>query len=85
MEDKLYLNWTIMLIPQTMLSVLQAGGNLTVDLDKQIVIPQIMLSLAMAAAQAGVMLTFKNCDGKVIPQVMISVSQAGRGHVTFEQ
>lgn len=73
--------WT----PQTMLSTLQSGGNLVVDLDRQMVIPQVMTSLAIAAAKAGVMLTFKNCNGKIIPQVMFSVAQAGQGHVTFEQ
>ena len=29
-----------MLLPQTMLQILQSGSNLTVDLDRQIVIPQ---------------------------------------------
>jgi hypothetical protein len=68
-----------------MLATIQAGGNLTVDLNKQIVIPQVMLQLAVAAANANVMLIFLNCDGKLIPQTLIDVAQAGRGHVTFSQ
>ena len=75
-----------MLLPQTMLQILQSGSNLTVDLDRQIVIPQIMVQLAnVAFANSGAMLTFKNCDGKILPQTFIQVSSIGRGHVTFEQ
>lgn len=74
-----------MLLPQTMLQILQSGSNLTVDLDRQIVIPQIMVQLANVAANSGAMLTFKNCDGKILPQTFIQVSSIGRGHVTFEQ
>ena len=68
-----------------MLATIQSGASLTIDLDKQIVIPQIMLQLAMAARTAGVTVTFKNCDGKLIPQTMLAVAQAGFGHVRFEQ
>ena len=74
-----------MLLPQTMLQILQSGSNLTVDLDRQIVIPQIMVQLANVAANSGAMLTFKNCDVKILPQTFIQVSSIGRGHVTFEQ
>lgn len=74
-----------MWIPQVMLATIQNGGSLTIDLDKQIVIPQVMQQLAIAAATSGAMLTFKNCDGKLIPQTMLLVAQAGRGHVRFEQ
>lgn len=74
-----------MWIPQTMLSVLQSGGNLKIDLNKQIVIPQIMVQLAHTAAQSGAYLTFLNCDGKVLPQIMVQVASIGRNHVTFEQ
>ncbi|MDD5068207.1 MAG: hypothetical protein PHS53_00765 [Candidatus Pacebacteria bacterium] len=74
-----------MLIPQTMLQIVQSGANLTIDLNKQIVIPQVMVQLAAAAAISGSMVTFKNCDGKIIPPTFISVAQAGRGHVSFEQ
>lgn len=74
-----------MWIPQTMLTTIQSGADLVIDLDKQVVIPQIMMQLAAAAVLADVKVTFKNCDGKLIPITMVQVAQAGRGHVIFEQ
>lgn len=73
-----------MMLYESMIQVLQSGGNLTIDLNKQILIYQVMIGLAQTASSAGTHVTFKNCDGKLIHQTYIAVAQAGRGHVTFE-
>ncbi len=75
-----------MWLPQTMLSVVQSGGNLTIDMEQQILLPATMEQLAVAAANSNVVVTFKNCKSQfILPQTMVRVSQLGRGHVTFEQ
>lgn len=72
-----------MLLPQTMLEIVKAGGGLIIDLKKQIILPQTLLMLARAAAVSGANITIKN-PNFILPQSLKTIALAGKGRVTFE-
>lgn len=72
-----------MLLPQTMLQIVQAGGSLIIDLKKEAILPQTLVQLAEAAAVSGASITLKNLDF-ILPQTLQKIAVAGKGRVTFE-
>ncbi len=73
----------MMLLPQTMLEIVQAGGGLIIDLKTQAILPQTLLNLARAAAISGASITIKN-PRFILPQNLKAIAAAGRGRVIFE-
>ena len=72
-----------MLLPQTMLEIVKAGGGLIIDLKKQAILPLTLLGLAKAAAISGANITIKN-PNFLLPQYLKAIALAGKGRVTFE-
>ncbi len=72
-----------MLLPQTMLEIVEARGGLIIDLKKQAILPQTLLVLAKAAAVSGANITIKN-PNFLLPQHLKTIALVGRGRVTFE-
>ena len=73
----------MILLPQTLLQIVQAGGSLIIDLKKQILLPQTLMQLARAASVSGATITIKNPSG-LLPQTMVVIARAGEGKIVFE-
>lgn len=73
----------MILLPQILLQIVQAGGSLVIDLKKQILLPQTLMELAKAAAASGATITIKN-PNFLLPQIMVNIALAGRGKIVFE-
>ena len=74
----------MVLIPQTLIQVVASGGGVTIDLNKNLLMPQTMIQVAAAAAHSGAKVTFKVGGAILMPQTMIQVAAAGRGNVIFD-
>lgn len=73
----------MILLPQTLLQIVRAGGSLVIDLKKQTLLPQTLVELARTAAESGATITIKN-PNFLLPQTMIEIALAGKGKVVFE-
>ena len=73
-----------MIMPQTMIDVVAAGGGLTINLETQMIMPSTMEQIAATAAKSGALITFKTGKSVIMPQTMIDVAAAGKGRVVFE-
>jgi len=73
----------MILLTQTLIQIVQAGGGVVIDLNKQMYLPQTLIQVAQAAANSGATVTIKN-PNFLLPQTMIQIAQAGRGKVIFE-
>ena len=73
----------MILLPQTLIQIVQAGGGVVIDLNKHTYLPQTLIQVAQAAANSGATVLIKN-PNFLLPQTMIQIAQAGRGKVTFE-
>lgn len=71
-----------MLIPDTMIRILNQGGSLDIDCAKNVLLPDVMEDLATAAANGGAHITFRN-DEQLLPETALRVVSAGQGMVTF--
>lgn len=73
----------MILLPQTLLSIIQAGGGLVIDLNKQSLLPQTLVQLASAASVSGATIVIRN-PNFLLPKTMVQIALAGGGRVTFE-
>ena len=73
----------MVMMPQTMIEVLTAGGGLSIDLSQHAMTRQILLELAAAARLSAATLIFRNIK-VLLPQTMMEIAAAGGGRVVFE-
>ncbi len=71
-----------MLMQDTLVQILSAGGALDIDCSTRIMMPDAMVSLAAAARSGGGHVTFRNLK-ILMPDIAFRVASAGSGHVTF--
>jgi hypothetical protein len=71
----------MILLADTMVQILAAGGGLNVS--TKALLPDTMIQMAAAAARSGSQLIFR-VESVLLPDTMIQVGAAGRGRVTFE-
>lgn len=74
----------MILLPLTILQIVGAGGGLTINLEKQILLPETMMQIASAAAHSGALITFKVGKTILLPDTMLKVAATGRGRVVFD-
>lgn len=74
----------MILLPQSIMDIVSAGGGITINLKKQILLPQVMMDIAAIAARSGAKVTFKTDGAILLPQTMIEVAAVGRGNVVFD-
>ena len=77
-------NYYMILQPQSIIQIVAAGGGVTIDLNKQILLPQTMVQIAAAAAHSGAKVTFRVGTHILLPQTMVQVAAAGRGNIVFD-
>lgn len=71
-----------MLMQDTLLQVLNAGGALDIDCSSRMMMPDAMVALASAAKAGGGHVTFRHLK-MMMPDTAVRVAFAGSGHVTF--
>jgi hypothetical protein len=74
----------MILIPQILIQIVASGGGVTIDLSKNLLMPQTMIQVAAAAAHSGAKVTFIVGNSSLLPQTMIQIAAAGRGNVIFD-
>ena len=74
----------MILLPQTIIDIVAAGGGIIIDLNKQIILPETMLDIAAVAAHSGAKVTFRIGSKIIPPQTMLDIAAVGRGNVTFD-
>ena len=70
-----------MLMPDSALRILSAGGGLIVESDA--FMPDTLEQMAAAAARSGARLTIR-VNSVMLPDTMTRIGAAGRGHVEFD-
>jgi 3-deoxy-D-manno-octulosonic acid (KDO) 8-phosphate synthase len=70
-------------LPQTLLDIVNSGGGLIIDLNKQTFLPQTLIKIAQAAKISGAIIIIKN-PKFLLPQTMQQIARAGSGRVIFE-
>lgn len=73
-----------MLLPQSMIQIVAAGGGLIINLEKQMLLPDTMIQIAAAASHSNAVVTFKLGKTILLPQTMIQIAAAGRGQIIFD-
>ena len=74
----------MIIMPQTFIQIVAAGGGMIIDLEKNILFPDTMIRIASAAAHSGAKVTFRVGRTIVMPDTMVKVAVAGRGNVVFD-
>jgi hypothetical protein len=74
----------MILLTQSIIQIVAAGGGFVFDLDKQMFTVQTMIQIAAAAAHSGAKVTFKTGKYMLTTQTMIQIAAAGRGNVVFD-
>ena len=72
-----------MLIPDTIIRIVAAGGGVIIDLKKQSLLPDTLVRIAAVAGSSGANVTIKNHDA-LLPDTLIRIAAAGRGNIVFE-
>lgn len=71
-----------MLMQDTLIRILAAGGSLDIDCSTRVMMSDAMVSLASAAKIGGGHVTFRGMK-LLMPDTAVRVASAGSGHVTF--
>jgi len=73
-----------MLLPDTIIQIVAAGGGVIMDLNKQAFLPDILIKIAAVAGASGAKVTIKNIGNLLLPDTIIRIAAVGRGNVVFE-
>lgn len=74
----------MILLEQTFIQIVSAGGGLVISLEKQMLTVDSMVRIAAAAGHSGASVTFRLGKRVLIPEKMIQIAAAGRGRVIFD-
>lgn len=72
-----------MLLLDTIIQIVAAGGGIIIDLNKQVFLPDALVRIAAVAGASGAKVTIRNIDS-LLPDTIIRIAAAGRGNVVFE-
>ena len=74
----------MIVLSQSLIQIVAAGGGMTIDLEKQMLLSQTMIQIAAAASHSGAKVTFRLGNVVLLSQTMIQIAAAGRGNVIFD-
>jgi hypothetical protein len=71
-----------MMLFQTMLDIVSGGGNLVIDMNKQVVLSSSLVTLAQVASESGAHITIKNPH--LLSSTMTELATIAGNSITFE-
>lgn len=74
----------MILLTQTMIQIVAAGGGLVIDLEKHMMLSETMIQIAAMAGRSGALVTFKIGNRAILSETMLQIAAAGRGRVIFD-